>query len=84
MTLNQRRCESAVVRSSVMPSAKYSCSGSPVMLAKGNTTSMGGLADEAFGGGGAPVWSGAGEAAGGTGVAAAMAGPARATAATHR
>src|SRR5713101_7420756 len=28
----------SVVRFSVIPSAKYSCAGSPVMLAKGNTT----------------------------------------------
>src|SRR6266852_6226250 len=28
----------SVVRFSVMPSAKYSCAGSPVMLAKGSTT----------------------------------------------
>jgi hypothetical protein len=43
ITANQRRCESAVVRSSVMPSAKYSCSASPVMFVKGSTTSMGRL-----------------------------------------
>ena len=41
ITENQRRCESAAVSSSVTPSAKYSCAGSPVMLLKGSTTSMG-------------------------------------------
>ena len=46
ITENQRRCESAAVSSSVTPSAKYSCAGSPVMLAKGSTTSMGRLAGE--------------------------------------
>src|SRR6516165_3230840 len=30
--------DSSVVRSSVIPSAKYCCSGSPLMLANGNTT----------------------------------------------
>src|SRR6516225_1276544 len=37
MTKSQRIRESAVIISSTMPSAKYSCSGSPLMLAKGNT-----------------------------------------------
>ena len=31
-------CERSVIRSSVMPSAKYSCSGSPLILTKGKTT----------------------------------------------
>ena len=34
-----------MVRSSVTPSAKYSCSGSPVMLAKGSTATTGGPED---------------------------------------
>src|SRR5437868_8512188 len=37
MTNSQRMRESAVMISSTMPSAKYSCSGSPLILAKGNT-----------------------------------------------
>src|ERR1700730_15999299 len=37
MTKSQRMRESAVMISSTMPSAKYSCSGSPLMLANGNT-----------------------------------------------
>ena len=37
MTKSQRMRESAVMISSTMPSAKYSCSGSPLMLAKGIT-----------------------------------------------
>jgi hypothetical protein len=38
MTKREEVPERAVVRSSVIPSAKYSCSGSPLMFAKGNTT----------------------------------------------
>ena len=37
ITKSQRNCDSAVMRSSVMPSAKYSCSGSPEILLKGRT-----------------------------------------------
>src|SRR5947208_94347 len=37
MTKSQRIRESAVMISSTMPSTKYSCSGSPLILAKGNT-----------------------------------------------
>src|SRR5438094_463025 len=37
MTKSQRMRESAVMISSTIPSTKYSCSGSPLMLAKGNT-----------------------------------------------
>jgi hypothetical protein len=37
MTKSQRMRESAVMISSTMPSAKYSCSGSPLILAKGST-----------------------------------------------
>ncbi len=69
ITENQRRCDKAVVRSSVMPSAKYACAGSPVMSAKGSTTSTGrpaaGRASAAPGGGGpAARAGGAGGAAG--------------------
>src|SRR4029077_7349353 len=37
MTKSQRMRDSAVMISSTMPSAKYSCSGSPLILAKGST-----------------------------------------------
>src|SRR6516162_7283990 len=37
MTNSQRMRDSAVMISSTMPSAKYSCSGSPLILAKGST-----------------------------------------------
>src|SRR5271166_4244135 len=37
MTKSQRMRESAVMISSAMPSAKYSCSGSPLILANGST-----------------------------------------------
>jgi hypothetical protein len=37
MTKSQRMRDSAVMISSTMPSAKYPCSGSPLMLAKGST-----------------------------------------------
>jgi hypothetical protein len=37
MTKNQRSFDRPVMMSSEMPSAKYSCSGSPLMLANGNT-----------------------------------------------
>ena len=37
ITKSQRIRERAVMISSTMPSAKYSCSGSPLILAKGRT-----------------------------------------------
>ena len=37
ITKSQRMRDSAVMISSTMPSAKYSCSGSPLRLAKGKT-----------------------------------------------
>jgi hypothetical protein len=37
MTKSHLIRDSAVIISSTMPSAKYSCSGSPLILAKGNT-----------------------------------------------
>jgi hypothetical protein len=52
ITNSQGSREIAVVISSTMPSAKYSCSGSPLILAKGSTA-IDGL-------------SGSGNAAGGT------------------
>ena len=41
MTKNQRSLDSAVMMSSLMPSEKYSCSGSPLMLVKGSTAMAG-------------------------------------------
>ena len=41
MTGKLRHSESAVMMSSVMPSAKYSCSGSPLILSKGRTAMAG-------------------------------------------
>jgi len=37
ITNSQRMRDSAVMISSTMPSTKYSCSGSPLILANGNT-----------------------------------------------
>ena len=37
MTNNSRNRDSSVMMSSVMPSLKYSCSGSPLILVKGST-----------------------------------------------
>src|SRR5712691_9311022 len=37
MTNNPESLDRSVMRSSVIPSLKYSCSGSPLMLVKGNT-----------------------------------------------
>src|ERR1700746_1915821 len=50
MTKSQRMRESAVMISSTMPSTKYSCSGSPLILANGNTA-IGGLSGNGNGGG---------------------------------
>src|SRR6516225_5818382 len=50
MTKSQRIRESAVMISSTMPSAKYSCSESPLILAKGNTA-IDGLSRERQGSG---------------------------------
>jgi len=41
ITKNQRSFDSAVIRSSLMPSEKYSCSGSSLMLVKGSTAITG-------------------------------------------
>ena len=41
MTKNQRSFDSAVMMSSLMPSEKYSCSGSPLMLVNGSTAMAG-------------------------------------------
>ena len=41
ITESQGKCEIAVVISSTMPSAKYSCSGSPLMFWNGSTASEG-------------------------------------------
>src|ERR1700726_1448843 len=49
MTTSQRMRESAVMISSTMPSAKYSCSGSPLILANGSTA-IDGLSGSGSGG----------------------------------
>ena len=41
MTKNQRSLDSAVMMSSLIPSEKYSCSGSPLMLVNGSTAMAG-------------------------------------------
>ena len=41
MTKNQRSFDSAVMMSSLMPSEKYSCSGSPLRLVNGSTAMAG-------------------------------------------
>jgi hypothetical protein len=48
MTKSERNRESSVMMSSVMPSEKYSCSGSSLMLVKGSTA-MDGLSGSASG-----------------------------------
>src|SRR5712692_4122953 len=50
MTKRSGSLESAVVRSSVMPSLKYSCSRSPLMLVKGSTAIEGMLGKARAGG----------------------------------
>src|SRR4051794_40702646 len=60
MTKLPSKCERAVVRSSVIPSAKYSCSGSWLRLAKGRTTSESAGAFALLTGEGARGWFGAG------------------------
>src|SRR5437899_6218476 len=52
MTKSQRMRDSAVMISSTMPSAKYSCSGSPLILANGSTA-IDGLSGSARAGGSA-------------------------------
>jgi len=54
ITNSQRMRDSAVMISSTMPSAKYSCSGSPLRLAKGNTA-IDGLSGKDSAGGTAAV-----------------------------
>src|SRR5258705_12707766 len=41
ITKNQRSFDSAVMMSSLMPSEKYSCSGSPLILVNGSTAMAG-------------------------------------------
>ena len=55
MTKSQRMRDSAVMISSTMPSAKYSCSGSPLILAKGSTA-IDGLSGSGSAGGLAGAW----------------------------
>src|SRR5271165_4692186 len=59
ITKNQRSLDSAVMTSSLIPSEKYSCSGSPLMLVKGSTA-MAGLSD-----GGSPKRDRPGSSSGG-------------------
>jgi len=47
MTKNQRSFDKPVMMSSEMPSAKYSCSGSPLILVNGKTAIDGRLTFEA-------------------------------------
>ena len=49
ITKNQRSFDSAVMMSSLIPSEKYSCSGSPLMLSKASTAMAGrsGIGDAA-------------------------------------
>ena len=55
MTNSPESLESSVMRSSVIPSLKYSCSGSPLMLTNGSTA-MEGLSGSASA---AVCWAGA-------------------------
>src|SRR4029453_13002762 len=55
MTNSPESLERSVMRSSVMPSLKYSCSGSPLMLTNGSTA-MEGLSGK----GGGTGWGGGG------------------------
>ncbi len=60
ITKNQRSLDSAVMMSSLMPSEKYSCSGSPLMLMKGRTAIAGRSGRENIGragSAGAGIWS---------------------------
>src|SRR5882724_9282685 len=63
MTKNQRNFDSAVMMSSLMPSEKYSCSGSSLMFVKGSTAMVGRFSGEKLGGD-CSVSSGGGAAAG--------------------
>src|SRR3954447_25366485 len=60
MTKLPSRCERSVIRSSVIPSAKYSCSGSWLRLVKGRTTSESGGAFVLLTARNASGWLGAG------------------------
>ncbi len=60
ITKNQRSFDSAVMMSSLMPSEKYSCSGSPLMLVKGSTAMAGRSGSGNGAGGSGSVRTGAG------------------------
>src|SRR5216683_1332359 len=64
MTKSQRMRERAVMISSTMPSAKYSCSGSPLMLAKGSTAIDGLSGSDSAGGSAARTRAPPGQARG--------------------
>src|SRR5438045_8816393 len=56
ITKNQRSLDNAVMMSSLIPSEKYSCSGSPLRLAKGSTAITGSeLPMDAGGGADSPI-----------------------------
>jgi len=60
MTKSQRMRLSAVMISSTMPSAKYSCSGSPLILENGKTA-IDGLSGSGNAAGAVIVWLAAGD-----------------------
>ncbi len=64
ITKNQRSLDSAVMMSSLMPSEKYSCSGSPLMLVKGSTAMAGRSGSGKAGRDGSWLSSGSGAVAG--------------------
>jgi len=59
MTNSPGVLDTSVMMSSVMPSAKYSCSGSPDMLVNGSTASEGFSGGRSAGSGGAGAAAGA-------------------------
>src|SRR5260221_438575 len=63
ITRNQRSFDSAVMMSSLMPSEKYSCSGSPLMLLKGSTAMAGRSGSGKGSGDGSSISAGNGSAA---------------------
>ena len=56
ITKNQRSFDSAVMMSSLMPSEKYSCSGSPLMLVNGSTAIAGRSGSGSAGCAGSAAW----------------------------
>src|SRR5882757_9482773 len=64
ITKNQRSFDSAVMMSSLMPSEKYSCSESPLILLKGSTAMAGRSGNGTAGDDGSEPASGGGSAPG--------------------